>query len=461
MRLDNRPNMIIGRLLAIMAILFNLLLPLTAQAASAKTAQVTRVAVVPLHAPKGDVGKTENAADEIRKALTGNSGVYLLPRSETDATLASRPELTGRGGATLGSEVRRAFDEYFTLSLEQSLSRIKRALAEIDSRGYLQAGDFDIVGAYIIQGMDLLALDERRAAVISFKEAARLDPDRILSEADFSPTVRQVFAEARAELEKTGKQGWLVIGSQPMGGQITVNGVAKGKTPYVVKEFPVGKHFVTVLKNGFEPFHEVVEVTVDEPHEVIAKPAKISGKNVAAKYPDADLGAGPAVADLTDVATQSDLGVGLGKVMTVDKVVFVSTENLGWGWRVTARVVDVSTGQANRMRQVEVTELPEEAANAGNILAQFATSGSEGTTASETIALAKPVKKKFYQKPAFWVGVGVAAIGAGVGTGMALTSSGSGTASALSGSSDGPLASASAGGAGGTSVSLEIPGNPK
>ena len=71
--------------------------------------------------------------------------------------------------------------------------------------------------------------------------------------------------------------GVLKIGSAPDGAEVTVNGVARGRTPATVTGIPKGRVSVAVRKDGYKPFVREIPVNAGDEQNIFAELAPLPG----------------------------------------------------------------------------------------------------------------------------------------------------------------------------------------
>lgn len=170
-----------------------------------------RVAVLELHHPQGDKLLTERMADQIRERLGRERGYQLFSKEETAAALSSVDE--DQNG--LASLLEKAKKSYLTFDFEHGARLLKTRLDELRS-GVSRGEKPYLVPAFVWLGVLENASGRKDKALQAFVEAARLDPSLVLSEAEYAPSVRALFAKARGQGRGESPE-WKIL-PEPTGG---------------------------------------------------------------------------------------------------------------------------------------------------------------------------------------------------------------------------------------------------
>jgi hypothetical protein len=69
------------------------------------------------------------------------------------------------------------------------------------------------------------------------------------------------------------------VRSDPQGAQVTVNGIAQGRTPLVIRDLPPGSRVVRVELPGYQRWSWAVGITADRQTPVTVKLQPDSGRS--------------------------------------------------------------------------------------------------------------------------------------------------------------------------------------
>lgn len=165
-----------------------------------------------------------------------------------------------------------------------------------------------------------------------------LAPERELPLAQTSTLFAKVVAEARGRV-KTGGKGTLLMQSVPAGAPVSIDGVALGATPLLVREVPAGQHFWRAqLANG-EVAAGLVEVGADKQ---VVVPAVATNKDPESRLLAA-LAQNKLDADAIGAAREHAAALG------ADLLVFGALSRDGKGLALDAFLLVAQTGELRRL----------------------------------------------------------------------------------------------------------------
>ena len=111
----------------------------------------------------------------------------------------------------------------------------------------------DLARAYVYLGVARLQVADAAETVQWFAEAQMRDPTLQLDPGEFPGDVLELWAEAR-------ELGMLVVDSEPSGAEVSVDGVARGRSPVGVAGLRPGQHRVTLAHAGYAGVSRVLAV---------------------------------------------------------------------------------------------------------------------------------------------------------------------------------------------------------
>ncbi|MGA9522599.1 MAG: PEGA domain-containing protein [Myxococcaceae bacterium] len=240
------------------------LLPLTAMA---QDPQSPKVAVVPFAALSGDVPQLagNKAAVMLSNELKGVDKFSLVdvkraaPLDPYAENLEKARSLVGEAQELRSGRKFRVAEE----TLKKAIEAFRAGAPGLSDIGELQ-------DAYVLLSAIQYSTGRDDEGAKSLRTALALAPDRELPLAKTSALFTRVVNAARAEL-KAGAKGTLLVESTPAGAAVTVDGVALGASPLVVKDVPPGLHVWSVQLPSGEKTGGVVEVAASKQAKVAAQ----------------------------------------------------------------------------------------------------------------------------------------------------------------------------------------------
>jgi len=77
------------------------------------------------------------------------------------------------------------------------------------------------------------------------------------------------FRETRTSIESADVEGVLDVTSEPVGAQVTVNGVRWGETPLTIRHLPLGEQRIRVTRDGYVSAERSVQLTRDSSSQIL------------------------------------------------------------------------------------------------------------------------------------------------------------------------------------------------
>ncbi len=201
------------------ALCFSLILAFISYGFPVNGSEKIRAAVVPLDHPAVDSVATQKLADRLRREMERDGTIEVISADRTVEGLASLAKSGRLGPGGIGAAITKAKEYYMQLDfgtarwiLQACLERLKKTGISVEERP-------DLITAYTFLGNLYYITGDNGAATHAFKEAVRLDPKLMLSETEYSPTVRSLFEEAKGQMVAEGS----------VAPEVTVNPAPKGR----------------------------------------------------------------------------------------------------------------------------------------------------------------------------------------------------------------------------------------
>lgn len=400
-----------------------------------------KVAVLPLSDGRVKSETVEKVADTLRDELRHKDRLEVLSKVETEKYLASSPTLLAAGDSsnTLNRYLDQAREFYKNFQFRDAVGLLENTIDSYRRSTGALVQLFLLTDAYLMLGNIHLGDNDPRRAEEAFREAVRLDPDRMINDTQYPPKTVALFEKTRQDFLKKAKSVFLEIQSSPAKAEVFVNGDKKGPTPLSLERFTSGEHFVLVQAPGYKPLGLRLQLKNPENRE------RVVLEKATTRVADAR---GLNVTNLEDVPEQVRWATVVGKSLGVDKVVLVSVQEIGWNNKITARMVDLKYQASHKPKSVEVLDLPKDTRSAAQVIASDLQQSAALDLAkdpkkyadSDVMVIGTKKKKSFLKSPILWSLVGVLVAGGAataflIGKGGGGGGSDNGATVSLSGSS--------------------------
>lgn len=267
--------------------------------------------------------------------------------------------------------------------------------------------------AYAMSGDEVNA---RRA----FERLLALEPGAVLRDARIPETVYPTFEDAR-ERAATQGTGTLTVYAAPPAAEVWVDGRFRGSAPLSVDNLPVGRHFVRVVRDGYQAFGTAVDV------------GSFGEETVQATLrPTARL------AEFDEYAARMSGGsepgaAGLAAKMKVEQLLWAVVETAGDDVTIAAALTDgVSGAVVTRATKTFVFNSPRFRGDVELWIAQSFRQGTASVPANDMTTTSgkgngflpdKPLEQPTPPKTIIgWSLIGTSAVGLGVGVGFGVYS---------------------------------------
>ena len=392
--------------------------------------------VVPIHDNVSD-----SVSDDIAQSFSeafALKGFDVIGREKVEAVMGyynADAKITSGSYEEACGAIIRAKEHYYNFEYKEAFAQIERAveLLEGSPSAIVRYGEI-LRDAYIVAG--IIERSEKGhddEAFGYFKKALAIDPQYVLNEKAFPPSIVGLFEKGRAEI-LAKPAGSISIVSDPSAAEIYINGIQKGVTPATISNLPEGSYNVAVMTNKYKPIEELVVV---EPGKTINIKKKLNwagiSKNESAAIHNI-------LTSPFEAREQINEGVRIAELLRVPKVVMVDVDEASTGsGEVAARMIDrefksghnpIVIGYAPSKKGMaedlnRTADILADQYDADILAAPQKNLDPDGI--GDPVLLGKR-KKALYTVPAFWALVGGA---------IAATAGGSVAAIALSGD-DGP-----------------------
>ncbi len=163
-------------------------------------------------------------------------------------------------------------DAFEAVEFEKAIRDIERAL-DIFRRNMVFIKDFkNIIQPIAILGICYLALGKNESALKTFKYLLSIRPDYKPSETVFPPSAMEMFLKAKKDI----REFEFSFNTFPEGATVYIDGRKKGRTLYMEKKMPEGRHLINAFLPGYKEFSEVIEISKNENISVLLEKAEIS-----------------------------------------------------------------------------------------------------------------------------------------------------------------------------------------
>jgi hypothetical protein len=205
----------------------------------------------------------EGLRQALGRGLVEGEAHLFAPKPTESSTVRSARRLLARG-----EELYLAFEfEGAAAALVEAAGLLTTSLPD------LEPSEMSLLyRARLLEGITWLATGQRKAASFAFKKllTIRLDlqPDANLA----SPATEALLTQVRAEMSAEGTST-LAVQSEPTAARVFVDGQERGTTPMTVAGLPAGVHGLRLVRAGYEPYIENLEVP---PRAKVARTARLS-----------------------------------------------------------------------------------------------------------------------------------------------------------------------------------------
>jgi len=276
-------------------------------AASATAAHAGGVGVIVAGPHRGDVAAA--LADVAREAGAARVVVDAVADARAAAADGAVPVATLARFRHVREEIDEGWRAYTQVQLEFAASRLASARTDAEPLLALPGAAVLYADASLRLGAVLAQLGRAAESRAAIALALALDPDRPITELEFSPDVIAAVAAARARAPAAHA---VELASEPAGAAITVDGRDAGRTPATL-ELAAGAHVVIARAPAYRPSAQAFAVDAATPRITVA----LDRDDTAAAL------AGGAVLGLPDAAAQNLVDAAL-ELADLDEVVLAA-----------------------------------------------------------------------------------------------------------------------------------------
>ncbi|MCB0308815.1 MAG: PEGA domain-containing protein [Bdellovibrionales bacterium] len=207
-----------------------------------------KIAVLPL---PGESGQKAAAAVSDSLKATERGQIVELPEVENYLRNQDGSSKKSGGIKEANDKLKKGEEAYRNLDIKKSI-RLLQGAKILYRQNFNSSEAFEgLRSAQFFLAMAFLANRQTERARDELRQIYIIDPERKtrkLSEKLYPPSIRDLFASVKKEFSEK-PVGDLEIVSNPSGALAFVNGTSVGATPTLVKDLPVGEHFVRVVLN--------------------------------------------------------------------------------------------------------------------------------------------------------------------------------------------------------------------
>ncbi len=220
---------------------------------TAAPASATKMLVLARSSGSGG-DKAASYATYVSRYLLSEDGRYDvvdLPRALGDA-----PENPFAEPDNLVAQAQTAYE---TLDLDPAVEHLRKALTQYEKNAAHLTDIKRISSALLLLGAVHILRGEEKMGAERLLQALAVDRDVEPDPRVFNPSMRQQFQRASDQLASR-RPGKLVVTSTPSYAEVWVDGQFRGITPYTIDGLRDGKHYVRIVKDGYEPAGAVMQV---------------------------------------------------------------------------------------------------------------------------------------------------------------------------------------------------------
>ncbi len=313
-------------------------------------------------------------------------------------------------------ELKAGKQAYYELRLKEAEQLFRNVIASKEDE---RRDDGTLLEAYLLLGLTLSAAQEPKEAQGMFREALRLNPHLEINPHFFPPKIVKSFRELAQHNDLP--TGTLQIHSKPEGSKVYLNGVFSGVTPLVLNSFPSGHHTVRLEAGHRQTRKTVISLKPNESKQVdlaLAWSNRTPAPNLLG-FNDWEV---------KDSEQLVQFVAAVGQQMQVQKVLLVGMNHESGTEQIQLRLVDTSLRASYKNHNFPVEKITERSAELATQIVSEITpdvrsnlllhaNKQEDRYEGDVLLLGK-YRKPFYQRPLFWVVLGLAGAGGGVGAAL-------------------------------------------
>lgn len=383
-----------------------------------------RVVVLELSTPETDPKTVEKVTDTLRDEMMAEPDFQVLSKASTRQFFTSNPDIMQR--IDVSNPLNRYLDQarqfYADFQFKDAIGVLSNTIDTYRNAQPPLTEQFPLVEAYLQLGDFYVGSKKIKDAKNTFKEAIRLNPDREITQEEYAPKTVQTFVQSKQEYLSRAEVARIEIYSNVRGADIYINGVNRGQSPVKVDRLTRGEHFVVAKKPGYKPLAKKVDL---KSNYLRVKMDLEKDRQAGEAQP------GLVVKSLQDVDEQVRMASKVGSAMQADKVVLLSTQEVGYNTKVTARMIDTKYYASHKPKSVEVLDLPKDTRSAADILSNELVVIADQDLGknpkyadTEVIVVGKKKKRSWVKSPILWSILGVVVAG-GATAGVLLGTRGS------------------------------------
>lgn len=212
------------------------------------------------------VAVAKDSPSQVPAVVVGKVARDSYRRSPRYAVLDLEVALEGQTNTTRAQRLQAAEDAlergqaaYDAFELDPALEALAEAIVAYEQS---VAGLDDVaplIEAFMLQGAAFALKGEEENATAAFKRALALDEAATMEGSAFPETAKALFEKARTEVQQMST-GTVTVYSAPAAAEVYIDGRFRGSAPLTVDDLRSGRHVVRILRDGYQPFGETVDV---------------------------------------------------------------------------------------------------------------------------------------------------------------------------------------------------------
>jgi len=171
--------------------------------------------------------------------------------------------------------VQKASAAYETLDLDPAVEYLANAVSRYEKHAANLIDVKEVASALMLLGAVHILRGEEKTGTDRLAQSVSLYPSVEPDPKIFNPSMRQLFQRTH-DLVVGATKGSLSVTSNPNYAELYVDGVFRGVTPTAVPQLSPGRHYVRLVKDGYRPWGDVVNVVSNREvsHNGVLKPLK-------------------------------------------------------------------------------------------------------------------------------------------------------------------------------------------
>lgn len=390
------------------------------------------VVIVPIHD-----GASDDISDDLVASFSkavAERGLQVVSQDKVEAVLSYyKPLRNDKDNALSAAQdlISRAKEHYYNFDYEAASSEIAKAIGLMENSPDATPVHGEVLrDAYITAAIiERSGKNNRDDLRDYFKKVLELDPQYVLDEREFQPSLVGIFNEEKAQL-LDGPLGELEVETNPKVAEVYINGIFKGVTPLLITGQPDGSYYLSIKANKYRTVKKTVNVIANARTTLREKLAWEGERSSSGREIYETLNSE------NEAREQIAEGKRIADLIRVPKVVLIDADRTATGsGRIIARMVDRNLSAGHNPIVVALSKdaktLAGDLSNATDLLLKqyHADIAGDPRKNIDPDGIGSPIllgkrNKKLWTAPAFWVVVGGVLAATAGGATAAFTSGG-------------------------------------